>query len=85
MDSTIRVEAATREKIQALAEATDSSMQTVVEQAVAEYERKVFWERTNARYAGLRRDQKAWAEILAEREGLAGSFRDGSRRLIAES
>ena len=53
-------------------------MQAVVEEAVAEYERKVFWERTNARYAELREDQAEWARISVEREGESGVLRDGS-------
>jgi hypothetical protein len=56
---------------------TGKQMQAVVEEAVAEYERKVFWERTNQRYAELRRDPEEWARIEAEREGEAGALRDG--------
>ena len=51
-------------------------MQAVVEEAVAEYERKVFWERTNARYEELREDREEWARILDERDGESGALRD---------
>ncbi len=53
-------------------------MQAVVEEAVAEYERKVFWERTNARYAELREDREGWAGISGERDGESGALRDAS-------
>lgn len=53
-------------------------MQAVVEEAVAEYERKVFWERTNARYAELREDREQWAGISSEREGESGALPDES-------
>ncbi len=53
-------------------------MQAVVEEAVAEYERKVFWERTNARFAELRDDREEWDGISGEREGESGALRDGS-------
>ena len=59
-----------------MADATGKKMQAVVEEAVADYERKVFWEKTNARYAELREDEEEWARILDEREGEAGSLRD---------
>ncbi len=78
MSTTIRVEDATKRKVRALAEATGMKMQAVVEEAVAEYERKVFWERTNARYDELREDREEWAEISDERDGESGALRDAS-------
>jgi len=78
MSTTIRVEDATKRRVRALAEATGMRMQAVVEEAVAEYERKVFWERTNARYAELRDDGEEWGRVLDERDGEAGALPDGS-------
>lgn len=78
MSTTIRVEDATKRRVRELAEATGMKMQAVVEEAVAEYERKVFWERTNARYAELREDRAEWTRISGEREGESGALRDGS-------
>lgn len=52
-------------------------MRAVIEEAVVEYERKIFWERTNRRYAELRRNPGEWARIEAEREGESGALRDG--------
>ena len=78
MSTTIRVEDATKRRVRALAEATGMKMQAVVEEAVADYERKVFWERTNARYAELRDDREEWGRISAEREGESGALRDVS-------
>lgn len=54
-------------------------MQAVVEEAVAEYERKVFWEQTNARYAELRRDRHEWPQVESERDSESGALRDRSR------
>ena len=53
-------------------------MQAVVEEAVAEYERKVFWGRTNARYEELRENRGEWARISDERDGESGALRDAS-------
>ncbi len=78
MSTTIRIKDATKRRVRALAEATGMRMQSVVEAAVAEYERKVFWERTNARYAELSDDPEEWARISDEREGESGALRDGS-------
>ncbi len=78
MSTTIRVEDATKRRVRALAEVTGMKMQAVVEEAVAEYERKVFWERTNARYAELREDREEWAEISDERDEESGALRDAS-------
>lgn len=61
-----------------MAEATGMKMQAVVEEAVAEYERKVFWERTNARYGELREDRGEWGRISDERDGESGALRDAS-------
>lgn len=60
-----------------MAEATGMKMQSVVDEAVAEYERKLFWERTNARYVELRADREEWGSISGEREGESGALRDG--------
>jgi predicted transcriptional regulator len=78
MSTTIRVEDATKRKVRALAETTGMKMQAVVEEAVAEYERKVFWERTNARYDELREDREEWTGISDERDSESGALRDAS-------
>lgn len=78
MSTTIRVADATKRRVRALAEVTGKQMRAVVEEAVAEYERKVFWEQTNARYAELRRDRDEWAQVEAERDGESGVLRDSS-------
>lgn len=61
-----------------MAEAMGMKMQAVVEEAVAEYERKVFWERTNAKYGELHENRKEWAAISDERDGESGALRDAS-------
>ena len=77
MSTTIRVAEATKRRVRALADITGKQMRAVVEEAVAEYERKVFWEQTNARYAELKRDREEWTRVEAEREGESGALRDG--------
>lgn len=76
MSTTIRVADETKDRVKAIAEMTGKQMRAVVEEAVAEYERKVFWERTNERYVELRHDREEWARIETEREGESGVLRD---------
>ena len=78
MSTTIRVADATKRRVRVLADITGKQMRAVVEEAVAEYERKMFWEQTNARYAELRRDRDEWARVEAEREGESGALGDSS-------
>ena len=53
-------------------------MTEVVEQAVDALERRVFLERFNSRYAELRADPSAWAELTAERAAEEGAVQDAS-------
>jgi hypothetical protein len=53
-------------------------MTEVVEEALDALERRVFFESANARYAQLRADERAWAEIEAERAAEEGAIRDRS-------
>lgn len=61
-----------------MAAATGMKMQDVVEAAVADYERKAFWERTNARYAEPRGDREEGARVSAEREDESSALLDES-------
>lgn len=42
-------------------------MQTVVDDAVAAYQRTVFWDAFESGYDGLARDPEQWASVTAER------------------
>lgn len=77
MSTTIRVTDETKRRIRELAETTGRQMQDVVGEAISDYERKLFWERTNERFAELRRDPDQWEEIVAEREEWSGTLADG--------
>lgn len=73
MSTTVRVAERTREKVAALAKATGRQMQQVVDDAVAAYERELFFREFGERYAELADD----ADVAAERAGEAGALRDG--------
>ena len=67
MTTTIRVTHQTRDRLAAIAESKGQPMTAVVEQALDALERREFLEAGNRRYAELRADPEAWAEIQAER------------------
>jgi hypothetical protein len=52
-------------------------MGELLDKALAAYRRKVFFEHLDAGYAELRADQKAWAEIEAERKVRDATLIDG--------
>lgn len=53
-------------------------MTELLDDAVDALERKLFFDELNARYAELRNDPEAWAEIRAEREAEEGALGDAS-------
>lgn len=72
MSKTIRVDEQTRNRIAALATETNQSMTSVVEQALASFERQRFFEAFDDGYQKLRDDSPAWNEIERERNFEAG-------------
>jgi hypothetical protein len=77
MTTTIRVSLRTRELLQELAHRSGSSMQAVLEQALEQYRRQQLLEATNAAYATLRADSKAWADLEDERQEWDQTLVDG--------
>ena len=75
--TTVRVNSATHQALENLAQATGSSIQGVLRAAVEAYRREVFLERTNRAYADLKQDRKAWAERQEELEAWDGTAGDG--------
>ena len=65
--TTIRVSLRARDLLQELAQASGSSIQVVLEQALEQYRRQQLLEATNAAYAALRAHPEAWAHLEPER------------------
>lgn len=76
MSTTIRVSTSTKERIAALAEASDTSMTAVVDAAIDVLERRQFFAELNARYRELRSDEATWRDIEAERAAESSALRD---------
>jgi len=60
-----------------LAQRTGQTTQVVLDKALDDYRRKLFFEQLDAGYAELRSDPEAWAEHLAERELWNATLTDG--------
>jgi len=78
MSTTIRVSVGTRDRIAALADESGKPMNAVVDDALDALERRRFFAAFNERYAELRDDPEAWADVEAERTLEARTLRDRS-------
>lgn len=78
MSTTIRVSESTRDRLSALARASNQPMTTVVDEALEALERQRFFEAFNNGYQQLRDDPEAWATIEEERDVEAATLKDRS-------
>jgi hypothetical protein len=74
---TVRISEASHQILKELAEQTGQTMMDVLDKALDAYRRQLFFEQTNAGYAELQADPKAWAEHLAERKQWDATLSDG--------
>lgn len=79
MSTTIRVSEKTRDRFVKLASATGKPMVTLLEDAADALERQIFFKEFSERYAQLREDPDAWAEIEQERHSESAVVRDSSK------
>ena len=79
MSTTIRVSDATKARIDSLAAQSGLQIQTLVERAVAQYERAAFFDQMNKRFAEIRGDDAGWADLVSERDQLDGALADWAR------
>ncbi len=74
---TVRIGTTAHRTLHALAEQTGASMQSVLEKAIDEYQRKCFLDGLNADFAALRAKPKAWQEEQKERAAWDATLADG--------
>lgn len=79
MSTTIRVSEATRQRVADIAAATGRQMQAVMDDAVAAYERAVFWDAFESGYDALVHDPEQWGSVVAERAVEEPALADESR------
>lgn len=76
--TTVRMTEETRAVLRELAQESNETMQQVLAKAVKAYRRQGILERTNAAYAALRADQRAWRDLREERAAWDATLTDGS-------
>ena len=74
----MRVSQSTRERFAKLADATGRPMTQLLDEAADALERRLFFDQFSRRYAELREDPVAWAEIEAARSFKSTALRDRS-------
>lgn len=79
MPATIRINPITHERLTEMARAANSSLQQVLDQAVENERRRLIIEQTNAGYAELRADKRAWRRWQTEVAPLDSTLSDGLR------
>ncbi|MCL5077262.1 MAG: antitoxin [Actinobacteria bacterium] len=79
MSTTIRVSEKTRDRFAKLATITGKPMTSLLEDAADVLEKQVFFAEFSERYAQLREDSDAWAEIEQERRSESAAMRDSSK------
>lgn len=74
---TVRISAEAHGRLKSLAERSGETMQTVLERAIAEEEKRRFFVEVDAAYAALQEDPEAWQEYCAEMEVWDATLLDG--------
>ena len=64
----LRIADETREVLRELARLEGASMQSVLDRALAEYQKKRFFDTLDAGFQALKKDGKAWREEQQERQ-----------------
>lgn len=72
----LRIGEDTHNTLRELARREGASMQAVLDKALAEYQKKRFFESLNAAFGALKKDPKAWTEEQQEREAWRETLSD---------
>ena len=75
--ATVRISERSRELLRELARHTDMTMQSVIERALLEYRKRLFWNRAEEEFKTMRENPEAWNEEISEREHWDTSLMDG--------
>jgi len=74
--SNVRISESTHATLRSLAAEGGETMQAVLDKAIEEYRRRLFWERVENAAGDLRKDSAAWEEELAERRAWDATLLD---------
>ena len=76
-DTTIRIDQEHKEILKELSGMLGIPASTVMQQAIEQYRRAIFFEELDRAYTALRADKAAWAEELEERDLWDSTLGDG--------
>lgn len=74
---TVQIAENTQRSLEALSEQTGKSVPEILDNAVEEYRRKLFFEGVDRDFATLKANPEAWAEELEERRLFENTLMDG--------
>ena len=74
----LRIGDRTHQMLRELARLEGTSMQVVLDRALAEYKKKRFFDSLGAAFGALKNDPKAWAEEQQERQAWAHTLSDNA-------
>ena len=77
MSLTVRIKSTTHTALRGLSKATGKSMQDLLSLAIDEFQRKWLLAATGDALRELRKDPKAWKEMMAEQKLWEGTLADG--------
>lgn len=75
--SNVRISESTHAALRSLANEQGDTMQAVLDKAVEEYRRRLFWERVDAAAGDLRKNTAAWEEEQTEQSAWDATVADG--------
>ena len=75
--TTVRLNRDTHERLKAIAQRTGEQLSAVMDRAIQQEERRLFWQRFHEDVARLRADPDAWAVYKADAKELEGTLMDG--------
>ena len=78
MSTTLRVSEETRDRFAVLSRSTGQPMTELLSRAAEALERELFYDQMDERFAQLRSDEGAWADVVADRGEEAGALDDAS-------
>ncbi len=80
MATQVRVSNTTHQMLRSLSKEVGESMQTIIEEAIEQYRRRIFLEGLNQDFKALKEDSEAWQEELEERKMWDKTLLDGEEK-----
>ncbi len=74
---TTRIGESAHRSLRAMSKTTGRPMQEILDRAISEYERKLFWEQVDRAYRDLRKNPRLWRAELEERSLWERTLSDG--------